>query len=121
MVDLAEAMASGNDGDYAWLRVAHVEQLYPLPSAELERAISQFPKLEEIVWVQEEPKNQGSWFYMEPRLRELAPDKVGVRYIGRPDRASTATGHQEIHAAEQQAIISSALNGQPFESSLVRG
>lgn len=121
MVDLAEAMSSSNAEDYAWLRVAHVEQLYPLPQAELERIIGQFPKLEEIVWVQEEPKNQGSWFYMEPRLRELAPGKAQVRYIGRPDRASTATGIQEIHAAEQQSIISSALNGQPFESSLVRG
>ncbi|REK75734.1 2-oxoglutarate dehydrogenase E1 component [Paenibacillus paeoniae] len=121
MVDLEEAMSSGGEGDYAWLRVARVEQLYPLPQAELERVIGQFSKLEEIVWVQEEPKNQGSWSYMEPRLRDLAPGKVQVRYIGRPDRASTATGHQEIHAAEQNMIISSALNGQPFESSLVRG
>lgn len=120
MIDIAEAKSSSNEEDYAWLRVAHVEQLYPLPQAELERIISQFPKLEEIVWVQEEPKNQGSWLYMEPRLRAIAPSKVQVRYIGRPDRASTATGHQEIHAAEQQSIISSALNGQPFESSLVR-
>lgn len=121
MVDLEEAMSSAGEGEYAWLRVARVEQLYPLPQAELERIIGQFSKLEEIVWVQEEPKNQGSWSYMDPRLRELAPGKVGVRYIGRPDRASTATGHQEIHVAEQNAIISSALNGQPFESSLVRG
>ncbi|MFD0588531.1 2-oxoglutarate dehydrogenase E1 component [Paenibacillus sp. GCM10027627] len=121
MIDLEEAMSSASEGEYGWLRTARVEQLFPLPKAELERVISQFPKLEEIVWVQEEPKNQGSWFYMEPRLRELAPGKVQVRYIGRPDRASTATGHQEIHAAEQNAIISSALNGQPFESSLVRG
>lgn len=120
-IDLDEALASGNAEDYTWLRVARVEQLYPLPQVELERIISQFPKLEEIVWVQEEPKNMGSWFYMEPRLRELAPNKVEVRYIGRPDRASTASGHQEVHAAEQQSIISSALNGQPFESSLVRG
>lgn len=121
MVDLDEALSSKEEGEYGWLRVARVEQLYPLPKAELERVISQFPKLEEIVWVQEEPKNQGSWLYMEPRLRELAPGKTNVRYIGRPDRASTATGHQEIHVAEQQSIISSALNGQPFESSLVRG
>lgn len=121
MVDLDEALSSKDEGEYGWLRVARVEQLYPLPQAELERVIGQFPKLEEIVWIQEEPKNQGSWLYMEPRLRDLAPGKANVRYIGRPDRASTATGHQEIHVAEQQAIISSALNGQPFESSLLRG
>lgn len=120
-IDIDEALASVNAEEYTWLRVARVEQLYPLPQAELERIISQFPKLEEIVWVQEEPKNQGSWFYMEPRLRALAPAKVEVRYIGRQERSSTASGHQEVHAAEQQSIISSALNGQPFESSLVRG
>ncbi|GKU75896.1 2-oxoglutarate dehydrogenase E1 component [Paenibacillus sp. L3-i20] len=121
MVDLEEAMSSAGQDEFAWLRVARVEQLYPLPQAELERIVSQFNKLEEIVWVQEEPKNMGSWSYMEPRLRALAPGKVQVRYIGRQDRSSTASGHQEVHAAEQQSIISSALNGQPFESSLVRG
>ncbi len=120
-VDLDEALSSGEADDYAWLRIARVEQLYPLPQAEIERIVKLFPKLEEIVWVQEEPKNMGSWFYMEPRLRAIAPDKVAVRYIGRQERASTASGHQEVHAAEQQSIISSALNGQPFESSLVRG
>ncbi|MEF2243514.1 2-oxoglutarate dehydrogenase E1 component [Paenibacillus sp. IITD108] len=120
-VDIDEALASRSDEDFGWLRVAHVEQLYPLPHAELDRIIKQFPKLEEIVWVQEEPKNMGSWSYMEPRLRALVSEKIPVRYIGRPDRSSTASGHQEVHAVEQQTIISSALNGQPFESNLVRG
>ncbi|MFD2114431.1 2-oxoglutarate dehydrogenase E1 component [Paenibacillus yanchengensis] len=120
-IDIAEALSSRGDEQFDWLRVARVEQLYPLPHAELDRIIKQFSKLEEIVWVQEEPKNQGSWSYMEPRLRALTSDKVAVRYIGRPDRSSTASGHQEVHAIEQQTIISSALNGQPFESNLVRG
>ncbi|WP_168121019.1 2-oxoglutarate dehydrogenase E1 component [Paenibacillus sp. HB172176] len=121
MIDVQEAMSSAGQNEFDWLRVAHVEQLYPLPQAELERIIGQFPKLEEIVWIQEEPKNMGSWFYMEPRLRALAPAKVAVSYIGRQERASTASGHQEVHAAEQQAILSSALNGQSIEASLVRG
>ncbi|MCU6711156.1 2-oxoglutarate dehydrogenase E1 component [Paenibacillus sp. J5C_2022] len=121
MVDLEEAMSSGDASEHDWLRVARVEQLYPLPKTEIERIVKLFPKLEEIVWIQEEPKNMGSWFYMEPRLRAIAPEGVKVSYIGRPDRSSTASGHQEVHAAEQHSIISSALNGQPFESSLVRG
>jgi 2-oxoglutarate dehydrogenase E1 component len=119
MVDIEEAMSASEAKEYEWLRVARVEQLYPLPKAELENILAQYPRLSEIVWVQEEPKNQGSWNFMESRLRELAPSKVTVSYIGRPDRSSTASGHQEVHTAEQQFIITSALNGQPIQSSLV--
>ncbi|MCA0757482.1 2-oxoglutarate dehydrogenase E1 component [Paenibacillus sp. N4] len=120
-VDIEEALSSTNAEDFEWLRVARVEQLYPFPRAEVERIVKQFDKLEEIVWVQEEPKNQGSWFFMEPRLRELAPKKAAVRYVGRPDRSSTASGHQDVHATEQKLIISTALNGKPVETSLIRG
>ncbi|WP_054028374.1 2-oxoglutarate dehydrogenase E1 component [Bacillus sp. FJAT-28004] len=120
-IDIEEALASTNAEDYEWLRVARVEQLYPFPHAEIERIVKQFDKLEEIVWVQEEPQNMGSWSFMEPRLRALSPKKAAVRYIGRPDRSSTASGHQEVHAAEQKWIISTALNGKPVETSLIRG
>lgn len=120
-VDIEEALSSANAEDFEWLRVARVEQLYPFPHTEVERIVKQFDKLEEIVWVQEEPKNQGSWFFMEPRLRELAPKKAAVRYVGRPDRSSTASGHQDVHATEQKLIISTALNGKPVETSLIRG
>lgn len=120
-VDIEEALASANAEDFEWLRVARVEQLYPFAQADIERIVKQFDKLEEIVWVQEEPKNMGSWSFMEPRLRALAPKKASVRYVGRPDRSSTASGHQEVHAAEQKSIISTALNGKPVETSLIRG
>jgi len=121
MIDLEEAQSSLDSADYEWLRVARIEQLFPFPEAEVERIIKLFPKLEEIVWVQEEPKNQGSWLFIDPRLRAVTPEKVKVSYIGRQERASTASGHQEVHVREQQAIISSTLNGQPFESNIVRG
>jgi 2-oxoglutarate dehydrogenase E1 component len=120
-VDVEEALASSNADDYEWLRIARVEQLYPFPHAEIERIVKQYDKLEEIVWLQEEPQNMGSWSFMEPRLRALAPKKAAVRYVGRPDRSSTASGHQEVHAAEQKWIISTALNGKPVETSLIRG
>ncbi|MOA05987.1 2-oxoglutarate dehydrogenase E1 component [compost metagenome] len=120
-IDIDEALASSNAEDFEWLRVARVEQLYPFPEAEIERIVKQFDKLEEIVWVQEEPKNMGSWFYMEPRLRALAPNKAVVRYVGRQERASTASGHSEVHAAEQKTIITTALSGNPIEANLIRG
>ena len=121
MVDLEEAQSSSAPTDYEWLRIARIEQLFPFPETEIERIVKLYPKLEEIIWVQEEPKNMGSWLFMDPRLRAIAPKNVTVNYIGRPDRASTASGHQEVHVREQQAIISSTLNGQPFESNIVRG
>jgi len=120
-VDIEEALSSGNEGEYDWLRVARVEQLYPLPKDELARIVKAFDKLDEIVWVQEEPKNQGSWNYIESHLRELAPKKAAVRYIGRPDRSSTASGHSDVHSAEQKWIISSALDAEAFKASLIRG
>lgn len=119
-IDIEEALSSTNAEDYEWLRVLRVEQLYPFPHAEIDRIVKQFDKLEEIVWVQEEPKNMGSWFFMEPRLRELAPKKASVSYVGRPDRSSTASGHQEVHATEQKWILTTALNGKPVETSLIR-
>src|SRR5690606_35119629 len=121
MIDIEEALSSLAPTDYEWLRTARIEQLYPFPEAEVERIIKLFPKLEEIVWVQEEPKNMGSWLFIDPRIRAVTPKNVKVSYIGRQGRASTASGHQEVHAREQQAIISETLNGQPFESNIVRG
>jgi 2-oxoglutarate dehydrogenase E1 component len=65
--------------------------------------------LHEVVWAQEEPRNMGAWSYMEPRLRELLPGGVTLRYVGRPERASPAEGYPAAHAAEQQRIVEEAL------------
>ncbi|ANE46929.1 2-oxoglutarate dehydrogenase [Paenibacillus swuensis] len=110
-IDLEDALekeASSTD----WLHIVRVEQLYPLPVQEIKAIIARFPKLKEIVWVQEEPRNMGSWSFMEPRIRELAPDQVDVSYIGRPDRASPATGYQVVHVMEQGNIITKSFTQQ---------
>jgi 2-oxoglutarate dehydrogenase E1 component len=61
------------------------------------------------VWVQEEPRNMGAWTYVEPRLREMAPEGVEVSYVGRPERASPAEGYPAAHIAEQGRIVREAL------------
>ena len=91
--------------------VARVEQLYPLPADELRAMFSRYPSLTEVVWTQEEPRNMGAWSYMEPRLRELLPPGVSLRYAGRPERASPAEGYPAAHAMEQARIVSEALGG----------
>jgi 2-oxoglutarate dehydrogenase complex dehydrogenase (E1) component-like enzyme len=71
--------------------------------------LARYPALEELVWVQEEPRNMGAWNYLASKLRELAPPDVEVGYVGRPERASPAEGYPAAHSAEQARIIRQAL------------
>ena len=64
-----------------------------------------YPAIEEVVWAQEEPKNQGAWSYVAPRLRMSTGNALLTRYIGRPDRSSPAEGYAEVHKKEQERII----------------
>jgi 2-oxoglutarate dehydrogenase E1 component len=106
-IDLEEAMADRDN--YKWLHVARVEQLYPFPDKILQKIMGRFPNLKELVWLQEEPRNMGAWTYIEPRIRAIASEGIIIRYIGRPERASTASGYQNTHKNEQQQIIDLAL------------
>ncbi|GIQ66162.1 hypothetical protein PACILC2_47300 [Paenibacillus cisolokensis] len=58
----------------------------------------------------------GAWSYIEPRLREIAPRPDIIRYIGRPERASTASGYQNVHSYEQQQIIAAAMKQRARET-----
>ncbi len=72
--------------------------------------LKRYADADEIVWLQEEPRNAGAWSYVEPRLRELiGPERV-LRYVGRPERASPAEGWSEVHAVEQRRIVEETLN-----------
>ena len=73
--------------------------------------LARYPRMEELVWVQEEPRNMGAWTYLMPKLLELAPDGVAVGFVGRPERASPAEGYPAAHAAEQGRIVQEALGG----------
>lgn len=119
-VDLEEAMEAEAQKDGDWMHMVRVEQLYPFPQAELKAIIGRFPNLEEIIWVQEEPRNMGAWSFMEPRIREIAPEQT-VRYIGRPDRSSPASGYQNVHRIEQQGIFTKALEDNITETKEAEG
>jgi len=120
-IDLDEALDKQKGEDHSWIHIARVEQLYPFPKEEISRIMQKFPNLKEILWVQEEPQNMGSWSFMEPRIREIAPSGVEVRYNGRPERSSPATGYQDVHAYEQQTIISFALNRKTINQQISLG
>jgi 2-oxoglutarate dehydrogenase E1 component len=105
-IDLATSL---EDIQHENLHIARVEQLYPFPKKEVKELIERFPNLEEIVWVQEEPKNMGAWLFIQPYLAKLAQNQM-VSYVGRPIRSSPATGDPHVHKQEQAKIIQDALN-----------
>ena len=89
--------------------IVRVEQLYPFPGDALQEALSSYPHLREVVWVQEEPLNMGAWNYLSPQLLALVGHQVPVRVIARPERASPASGFMDLFLAEQEQILTQAL------------
>jgi 2-oxoglutarate dehydrogenase E1 component len=88
--------------------IIFVEQLYPWPEAELQAALDQHPHAAEIVWVQEEPANQGALAYVMPLLKRLAHDRP-VLSVKRTASASPATGSAKAHELEEKTLIDLAL------------
>lgn len=93
--------------------IVRVEQLYPFPSEPLVARIKRMTNLEEVVWCQEEPKNQGYWHFVEWRIEKCLADARAKAqrplYAGRKASASPATGLAKRHAAEQAELIEDAL------------
>jgi 2-oxoglutarate dehydrogenase E1 component len=107
--DLFEERETRRNGEIYLMRV---EQLYPFPARALIQELSRFPSAE-IVWCQEEPKNQGAWTFVEANI-EWVLDHIGAdsrrpRYVGRPACASTAAGLMSKHTAELHAFLDEAL------------
>ncbi len=108
--DLAAEREARKDSTVA---IARLEQLHPFPEQELMELITSKPKLKEIYWVQEEPKNMGAWRYIFPLLNELVLPQVKnvtLGYVGRVEAASPATGFTKAHELEQRMIVEQALS-----------
>ncbi|MDE2406138.1 MAG: 2-oxoglutarate dehydrogenase E1 component [Sphingomonadales bacterium] len=109
--DLMEARDAAGITD---TQIVRIEQLYPFPGEPLKVRLEKMPNLEEVVWCQEEPRNNGSWFFVEPLIEEAlvsANCKVTrPRFAGRAASASPATGLAKRHAAEQAALVGNALH-----------
>jgi 2-oxoglutarate dehydrogenase E1 component len=108
--ELLEARDKAGDANTSIVRI---EQLYPFPGEALLARLKRMTNLEEVVWAQEEPQNQGYWAHVEPRierrLREAGLKPRRPVYAGRAASASTATGLAKRHVAEQAALIAEAL------------
>ncbi len=94
--------------DWGGIAIIRLEQLYPFPAAELAEALHRYPRAADVCWVQEEPANQGAWSFVRPRIEALL-DGRRLRYIGRPEAASPATGSHKVHESEEMALVDRAL------------
>ncbi len=98
------------------IALVRLEQLYPFPEEELKHVLNRYPKMREVFWVQEEPRNMGAWSYIAPRLSEVVQSQAKVEVVSRPERSSPAAGFWELYEAEQKQIIAQASSlplGQP--------
>jgi 2-oxoglutarate decarboxylase len=83
-----------------------LEQFYPFPEEQVRRVVESYPDAE-VVWVQDEPENQGAWPFVHVQLGRVIPDRQ-VRVVSRPAAASPAAGSSKRHATEQTDLIARA-------------
>lgn len=108
--DLIEARDANQDKNTTIIRI---EQLYPFPSEPLVTRIKRMTNLKEVIWAQEEPENNGAWFFVNPIIEEclIAANVEPTRpqYVGRKASASPATGFAPVHKAQQEEVVKRAL------------
>jgi 2-oxoglutarate dehydrogenase E1 component len=108
-----ELMEARDEAGDLGVEIVRIEQLYPFPSQPLLKRLKAMPKLTDLVWAQEEPKNNGAWMFVEPVIEQCLADAgfkdMRPQYAGRDAAASPATGLAKRHAAEQAALIAAAL------------
>ena len=91
------------------IAIIRLEQQYPFPHADFKAEVGHFPNAKEVVWVQEEPQNQGAWYRLRAYLRSDIADKQVLSYAGRAISASTAVGYASKHNAEQKQLVEDAF------------
>ena len=93
------------------IAIIRIEQLYPFPEREFAIEISQYPNIEEWVWCQEEPENQGAWHQIKHRFIGHLEGQVTLTYAGRPMCPAPAVGQFHRHIEQQKQLVADALYG----------
>ena len=104
--DLVNARREREVNDVAILRL---EQLYPFPTDTFREELAKFPAAKEVMWVQEEPRNQGAWLQIRHRLEAGLGPKQTLSYAGRVSSASPAVGYMSKHVAQLKAFLEEAM------------
>jgi 2-oxoglutarate dehydrogenase E1 component len=104
--DLLAARRERGVDDVALVRI---EQLYPFAHKAFEAELRKFPNATQVIWCQDEPQNQGAWFYVQHHIAEALKDGQKLGYAGRAPSASPAVGYYDKHYAQQKELIAAAL------------
>jgi 2-oxoglutarate dehydrogenase E1 component len=104
--DLVKRQNERKTGDVAIVRV---EQLYPFPHKAFATEMKKYPNLAEVVWCQDEPQNQGAWFFVQHYVHENMADGQKLGYAGRMPSASPAVGYSHLHQEQQKALLDQAF------------
>ncbi len=89
--------------------IIRVEQLYPFPHKAFGAELKKYPNATDIVWCQDEPQNQGAWFFIQHNIHENMLDGQKLGYAGRAASASPAVGYSHLHQDQQKALIEAAF------------
>lgn len=104
--DLAKKREEKGADDVAIVRV---EQLYPFPHKAFASELKKYPNLSEVVWCQDEPQNQGAWFFVQHYIHENMSEGQKLGYSGRAASASPAVGYSHLHQEQQKALVDGAF------------
>jgi len=104
--DLVRKREERGSEDVAIIRV---EQLYPFPHKAFATELRKYPNMTEIVWCQDEPQNQGAWFFVQHYIHENMLEGQKLGYSGRASSASPAVGYSHLHQKQQKALVDGAF------------
>ena len=104
--DLVPEREVRGDDDVVIMRI---EQLYPFPHKALAAEFKKYPNVSDVVWCQDEPQNQGAWFFVQHQIFENMSQGQKLGYSGRAASASPAVGYAHLHQDQQKALVEGAF------------
>jgi 2-oxoglutarate dehydrogenase E1 component len=107
------------EDDIKDIAICRVEQIYPFPREEVIKQIHRYGNATEIVWCQEEPKNQGAWYQIMHHFRACIEDQHTLYHVGRDASASPAAGYLAIHRDQQSRLVREALSSLDEQKTLM--
>jgi 2-oxoglutarate dehydrogenase E1 component len=92
------------------MAIIRIEELYPFPQELFTQVLKQFPRCTEVMWVQDEPQNQGAWLQIQPSLLSGMKKGQKLSVVSRPASSSPAAGYLNMHIGQQRALLDAAFS-----------